>query len=58
MAKILQKNEFMAKLCEEFESNFPKDSYEEFFKDEFVSAFLNHMKISPNVQFAASLLDV
>lgn len=56
--KNFTKNEFMAKLCEKFESNFPKDSYEEFFKDEFISAFLNHMKISPNVQFTASLSDV
>ncbi len=37
----------MTKLCEEFESNFPKDSYEEFFKDEFVSAFFeSHEDIS------------
>lgn len=56
--KDFTKIEFMAKRCEEFESNFPKDSYEEFFKDEFISAFLNHMKISPNVQFATSLSDV
>lgn len=48
----------MAKLCEKFESNFSKDSYEEFFKDEFISAFLNHMKIFPNTQPATSLLDV
>ena len=48
----------MVKLREKFELNFPEDSYEEFFKDEFISAFLNHMKISPNVQFTASLSDV
>lgn len=48
----------MAKLYNEFESKFFEDSYEEFLKDEFVSAFLNHMKISPNVQFATSLSDV
>lgn len=56
--KNFTKNEFMAELYNEFESKFFEDSYEEFLKDEFVSAFLNHMKISPNVQFTASLSDV
>lgn len=56
--KDFTKNEFMVELYNEFESKFFEDSYEEFLKDEFVSAFLNHMKISPNTQSATSLLGV
>lgn len=56
--KYFTKNEFMSELYNEFESKFFEDSYEEFLKDEFISAFLNHMKISTNTQHATSLLDV
>ncbi len=56
--KSFTKNEFMAELYNEFESKFFEDSYEDFLKDEFVSAFLNHMRISTNKQSATSLLDV